>query len=174
MKFSEKSIFQELLDVFTFRAKIFQIQIISLKKKFFFWLEMFWNVPKKMLRGGNFWGEGEGLLIGLYHRPHIIMTFYSWKQVFPNFPVFANFPEKNWVKSQVGFSHLTLAPPPAGVTRWWRRGGCSCPFSRLQTEGRCRWCPMSTGPEDPQRATGYWRASSTTAQNSIDFHYTLS
>ena len=27
-------------------------------KIFFFWLEMFWNVPKKILRGGHFLGEG--------------------------------------------------------------------------------------------------------------------
>ena len=46
MKFSEKSIFQELLDVFTFRAKIFQVQKIFTKKKIFFGWKCSETYPK--------------------------------------------------------------------------------------------------------------------------------
>ena len=66
MKFSEKSIFQELLDVFIFRAKIFlSPKNFFTKKNFFFLVGNVLKRTQKNFQGWEFFLGGGGLCIVL-------------------------------------------------------------------------------------------------------------
>ena len=79
VKFSVKSIFQELLDVFNFRAKFFQVQKIF--TIFFFDWKCSETYPKIFWGVGIFWrrvgGGAWGLCIVLYHGP-VRLYSYCW------------------------------------------------------------------------------------------------
>ena len=80
------------------------------KKIFFFLLEMFWNVPKKIFRGGNILGEGG------------VCVSYSKKNPIVSIDILVEI-EFFFRMSDRGFfyqSDLQIPPPPSKYSHPWK------------------------------------------------------